>query len=321
MRHTSLLVLALTGLLQLLPSQQTPAPGRQQPAPRPQTELQKLRDARVARAAFQKAPWVFDYDTALATAATQGKALLAYFTTSSAPNAQCDALEDGLLSDPAFAEFAKSYVLFAHVTSNVDGEKYPRLLHQKGLAILPTLCFLDQQGNLIAQPRRLDLAELGTIGGKVRTLLAARAAAAATPGPATDKALFFAEFAIGKIPPEQLEARLAKTELTTAERTALDPQLVDARMLLIVRSTTEANRTENARLVAEMHAAGRKPTDATAFQFWGFLLHHAAKAKDGQLADQACAELERHLANKKDSTRMAAVREQWQKLVDEAKQH
>ena len=41
-------------------------------------------------------------------------------------------MERGALSTAEFKEFAKDYILFCHITSMVEGEKYPKLLQEKG---------------------------------------------------------------------------------------------------------------------------------------------------------------------------------------------
>ncbi|MBM4061864.1 MAG: thioredoxin family protein [Planctomycetes bacterium] len=294
---------------------QLPMP--QQPT---QQELAQLRAAKLAKPAFAKGTWSFDFDAARARAGREGKAILVWFTTSCTPNPQCDALEDGLLADPAFVEFAAAFVPFVHVTSRVEGEPYADLLHRTGPAILPSLCFLDAEGKLLAVQRPLELPALRATGAKVQALLAARAAAAKAPGPAAEKALFLAEFDLGRIPADQVGPRLGKVELTAAERQAIDPALVDVELVLVVRGTTNDNRTEMAARIAALHAAGRRPTDAGALQFWGFVLFHAAKSKNGALADEAYAELVRRESKSKDLMRNLQAREKWQDLVNEAKQ-
>ena len=50
-----------------------------------QTELERLRDAKLAESWVTAAPWVTDYDDALAQAQQSGKPVFAYFTRSYAP--------------------------------------------------------------------------------------------------------------------------------------------------------------------------------------------------------------------------------------------
>lgn len=285
-----------------------------------QAELQQRRAAKMAKAVFQKVAWSFDFDAAKAQAVKDRKAILAYFTISSNENKLCDALEAGLLASPEFVEVGKDFVPFVSVMSRVEGEKYPRLLHQLGLATLPTLAFLDPEGNLITVLRKHELPPLVSTAADVRALLAAKAAVAANGGKAAAKDLFLAEFRLGRLDADQAKARLSNVELSSTERAAIDPQLVDLEIAALHRRTTDANRAQLAAQVYEMHKAGRQPTEVAGFQFWGFLLQHAAKSHDGALADQAYAELERRQSKTKDMLQILAAHEQWKRLVAEAKQ-
>ena len=60
-------------------------------------------------------------------------------------------MERGALSTDEFKEFAKEVVLFAHITSRVEGEKYDKLLNEKGGGGFPYLAAMDAEGNVIAQ--------------------------------------------------------------------------------------------------------------------------------------------------------------------------
>jgi hypothetical protein len=300
---------ALLGLIALLPAQEPSQP-----------DLVRQRDARLGKAAFQQANWLRDYDEAVALAGKQKKPILAYFTTSVAPNPQCDAVEDGLLMDPGFAAIARDFVLFVHCTSRIEGEKHASLLHKKGLAILPTLCFLGPDGTMITPVRPQELAVLRATGDKVRALVAAQGDLAANGGTSAEKALFRAELELGRIQADQLPERLTRAAFTAAERAAIDPLIVDVEITAIARKTTDQNRQELAAQVAAMHRAGRQPTAATAFPFWGYLLHHAAKTKDAKLADDAFANLVALQSTTKELIRNLAAQEKWKKLVDEAKQ-
>ncbi len=56
-----------------------PAQGRRTPS---QDELKELRDEKLAKDVFQKAPWITDYDAAREQAKESGKLIFAYFTRS-----------------------------------------------------------------------------------------------------------------------------------------------------------------------------------------------------------------------------------------------
>ena len=60
-------------------------------------------------------------------------------------------LEGGALMQDDFVRFSKNYVLFAHVTSQVPGDKNQDLLQKKGGTGFPFIAFMDSEGNVIAK--------------------------------------------------------------------------------------------------------------------------------------------------------------------------
>ena len=68
-------------------------------------------------------------------------------------------MEGGALLQENFKEFAKDYVLYCHVTSRIENDKYGNLLSEKGGGGFPYLTFMDAKGNVIAKhqgPRRVS---------------------------------------------------------------------------------------------------------------------------------------------------------------------
>jgi len=311
-----LLVLALATPLSVMRSQQ-PAPLQPQQS---QAELKQLRDSKLARPVFQKATWQVDYEAARAQAKTEDKALLAYFTRSSSPSKESDDFENGPLSDPAFADVAKSFVLFVHCASKVEGEPRPGLMHELGLAVHPTLCYLDAEGKLITVQREQTLGAIAGTGQKVKALIDARAAAR-KGGAAAEKALFLAELDLDLLVADQIRARLPSIQLSDAEKVDVDRKFVDAEIVALIRQSSALGTAEVGRRIAAMHAAGRLPSERYAFSFWGWVLGHAATTKDGALADQAFTELTRRESPSKDPRRNTQTREHWEKQRAEAKGH
>ncbi|MBL8724572.1 MAG: hypothetical protein JNK49_11025 [Planctomycetes bacterium] len=313
----SALLAAVALLLPVLAAQAPTAP----PKVPSQAERIALRDAKRKLPAFARWQASFDFDAAKRQAAKDDRAILAYFTVSLTPNPACDAAESGLLATSEFAQVAADFVPFVHITSGVEGEPYPNLMHRTVGAIAPTLAFLETDGTVLATVRPLELAVLRDLATKVQALFAARRMQASTTDPkARDRALFLAEFDLARIPPANLASRAATAGLTAEQLQLLDPKLVDAELAVISAASRLENRTQQAAQVAALHAAGRRPTEARATLFWGFVLVHAAATKNGTLADQAYAELLQRESKTKDLRSVLASREQWQKLVAEAKQ-
>jgi hypothetical protein len=308
----------------LLPPLRAQAPTAQGQVPNQvpnQTERIARRDQKRQQPVFQRLQASFDFETAKARAAQEGRAILAYFTVSMAPNPACDACEAGLLATAEVAALAKDFVPFVHVTSGVDGEPHPNLMHRTVGAIAPSLALLDTDGTTLAVVRPLELAVLQDKAAKVQALLAARRTTATAADPkARDRAVFLAELDLDRIPAAQVADRAATAGLSAEQRQQLDPRLFDAELAALVAATTAANRPQQTARVAAAHAAGRRPTEAMAFHFWGYLLLHAATSRNATLADQAYAELVQRESKTKDLQRVLAAREEWRKLVAEAKQ-
>ncbi len=149
-----LVALAIGSLQDLAQAQELQPAGAKPAAGLSQEELHRLRDEKVALPVFKQCPWSFDYDAARAAAKAPGKLIFAYFTRSYAPAKPATQLEDGALSSPAFATFAKQVVLFCHVsaigTGALAGDKYPDLLREKGGKAFPFLAVLDADGRVVA---------------------------------------------------------------------------------------------------------------------------------------------------------------------------
>ena len=60
------------------------------------------------------------------------------------------ALESSVLSSEEFKAFAADYVMFAHVTTRIEGRKHDGLLSEKGGRGFPHLVALNQGGDVIA---------------------------------------------------------------------------------------------------------------------------------------------------------------------------
>ena len=112
--------------------------------------LEQKRDAKLAEPWLKKAAWFTDYDKALSEAKASGKPIFADFTRSYAPCPYCTEIEEGVFSDPAFAEWSKEVVLLCHVTTGIKTDPHQDLLAKKGGQGFPYLVFLDAEGEVIA---------------------------------------------------------------------------------------------------------------------------------------------------------------------------
>lgn len=111
-----------------------------------QAELRQQREAKRRKPFVGKANWYLDFDAARAQAIAEKKMILTYFTVSEFDCGACDDLEKALLSSREFAEFSKQVVLYLHIHSSVEGEKYAKLNRENGVNGYPTFKFLTKEG-------------------------------------------------------------------------------------------------------------------------------------------------------------------------------
>ncbi|HLQ38495.1 MAG TPA: thioredoxin family protein [Planctomycetota bacterium] len=307
-------------LLALLPAVLAAAVPAQQK--QSQEELVRLRDEKLKKPVFHRVAWLFDYDEARQQAQKQGKPIFAYFTRSFRYCEPCEKIEAGALADVAFGDFAKKIVLFVHNTSKCDGDKYPSLLTDKGLSGFPSVCFLDAQGEVIVQGNSSSIAGFdSTVAGfestlaKVGNYLQLKAKAASDP--ALQKQLLFAELDLERLDAAALRQRAAELKnLTAAEQLRIDQRLTDTDVRNLTARTRELGQEEIGKQIAALAKAGHRPSEASAATFWGFVLQHASRSKDGELADQAFAELDHRYGSDPKFARAVA---NWQQLLAQAK--
>lgn len=77
-------------------------------------------------------------------------------------------IESGLLSSEEFQEFAEQVVLFCHIESGLERQRYPDLLREKGGVGHPHVAFLSEKGEVVATPEERSVpgfqAALDSIG-------------------------------------------------------------------------------------------------------------------------------------------------------------
>ncbi len=117
-------------------------------------DLVRLRDEKLTAPFLKTAKWFTDYDLALAAAKPKGappKLIFAWCTRSYAPIERLDEIERQLLLSPAFTAWAADYVLFAHVTSLVKGDKHQDFVMRTGGRYFPHVLFLDSNGTVLGR--------------------------------------------------------------------------------------------------------------------------------------------------------------------------
>jgi hypothetical protein len=249
-----------------------------------QKELVALRQKKLQSEFLTKVPWLLDFDRAQAKAQQDKKLIFAYFTRSYAPCPFCTAVETGELVDAKFVEFAQGVVPFCHITSQVDGEKYPDLLQQRGGSAYPYFAVLDAHGNLLA-----PLQGNPTVAGFGRALEAARAMAVRLTGLAEkagkgDQAaaveLFEQQLLLNHLDAAAAKERLAGLKDLSAEQKAKFTALVariEVAELTAKVSEEPRSQYECGKAFARMLQEGRIPPDGQEQVYFWYLLSVAGE--------------------------------------------
>ncbi len=256
-----------------------------------QDGLVHRRDEKLAGEWLKKAPWILDYDKALADSKAGNRPVFAFLTRSYAPCGYCEQFEKGVLSDAAFPSWAGGYVLLCHVTSRVEGESHPDLLSELGGTGFPYLVFLDADGSVLVRHKGARTLEaLKVSGEKARGLMDLRRKAQAGDRDAGFEILL-SKLEMGAVQPEALKAKLAVFgELSAGQKARLEPVVVTNEVRLVLASVNgqdQGSLLAAGREFAAMKAAGRIPQgDGEAGVFWDLILLHAARQKDAALYEE-----------------------------------
>ncbi|HYC77815.1 MAG TPA: hypothetical protein VEI02_09325 [Planctomycetota bacterium] len=201
-------------------------------------------------------------------------------------------LEAEALSDAAFPEFGKKTVLFCHVTSRVDGEKYDKLLTEKGGRGFPYLVYMDADGGVLGSPAGRTVAAFDEGLATAQAAKAKRAdlekrAASGDKNAAAE--LLEDDLKSGRCDADAAKKRMAAMSgIDPAVKARLESRLLDAEVSTIVG---KAKGPEDLPKIAEelkaLKAAGRVPTGDSAQTFWSVLFQASLKAGDAKGAEEA----------------------------------
>jgi hypothetical protein len=260
-------------------------------SPAAQESLEAKRDKKLAEPFVKKADWIIDYDKALAESKKAGKPIFAFFTRSYAPCPPCLQLEGGPLLTDDFVKFSKDYVLFLHVTTQVQGEKYANLLVEKGGSGFPHLVFMDSEGNVLAVHEEARTPEaFSKTGEKAKSFVSLKEKA--EKGDAGTKIDFvLVQLSLGHLSAEEAEKRIKAAGTPTPEQQAkFDGEKVNADVLGTVKGIRSEEQAKAAgKKFYEAQKAGKAgPTAEPAMQPYYILMMDAADgAKDVETFEAA----------------------------------
>ena len=182
-----------------------------------------------------------------------------------------------------------------HNTSHVDDEPYPDLLRDKGFGGFPSLCFMDPEGNLVAQQRERTTAAFGRTLEQVRGPVLEQhkqrqdlEAKARSGDAAAAKQLFLADLAT--LTEAEIKAGMLRHKLDKHDLALVDQARTDLELKAILARKDGAEKI--AQEVALLAKAGRRPSPNQAVAFWTQALQYAAAQKDGPFAGEMLAEVE-----------------------------
>lgn len=179
-------------------------------------------------------------------------------------------------------------VLFCHVTTRVDGQKYDNLLSQKKGTAFPYLTVLDAKGNLLTshQGARSLAAFKSTLekGQSLYSRLSDLEKKAQAGDQEAAQALCLEKLEKGFYTLDEAKAAVAAAGFTGDDQAKAAGMLTDLEIQLVIDETNP--RDLKSRIAAGAKFVGilkdgRKPySDATFENFWVLVMDHAESVKD-----------------------------------------
>jgi hypothetical protein len=200
-------------------------------------------------------------------------------------------MESGALSTAEFREFAKDYVLFCHITSRIEGEKYPTLLSEKGGRGFPYVVVMDAEGDVLAKhqgPRTVE--GFRATVGRAKDFQDLLARDDLTPEEQVD--LFFMRLDLGHFDLETVRAEAEKLgELDEETQARVD----DAILAMEISANAPQRREDLAKsgkIYAEWYAKGKAPSEGRPLEtFFVCILEYAYEQGDATLFEDALGKL------------------------------
>jgi hypothetical protein len=183
-----------------------------------------------------------------------------------------------------------------HITTHVEGDKYDKLLREKGGTGFPTLAFMDADGNVLAKHEgQRSVAAFESSAAKAKEFLDLKAKAEAGDRAARiellKKQIDYRHFGA-----HEAKKRVdAIADLDEAARKEFADRIVTLKVYEILSTVTRDTPTRVAagKRYNEMRLAGEIPSGDREFQyFWTFLLEYAESVPDVKLFEEGVAAVE-----------------------------
>ena len=196
-------------------------------------------------------------------------------------------------------------ILFCHVTSKVDDEKYPKLLSEKGGTGFPFLAWLDADGNVVAKQGDRSVAGFQKTLASCQSFLALeKKAKDGDKSVAAD--LLMARIDMGQVNFDQAKEQMAALgKLDAGKQKQFEGLLlgleVDS-MMASVRAQPQA--VEVGKKFAAMQAAGRIPTGKSARTFYSMIMTAMEADKDAKGFEKALDAFKKLTADEPNAKRI-----------------
>lgn len=210
----------------------------------------------------------------------------------------CEEIERGAFDTPEFAAWSAGYVLFAHITTQVKGDKHPDLLRQKGGLGPPYVAMLDARGSVVGKLKESrDVAGFTAMAAKAAVCaaeLSTLATAAAAGDVAARRQLFVRRLELGAYATmDDATADLAGFD--DADRAAIDQPLYDfsVRLRIDAIGSKRDSAACGKAFALEIRAGRTFKGDLLRLQsYWVFAAEHARSTEDVLVAERAVAAID-----------------------------
>jgi hypothetical protein len=187
-------------------------------------------------------------------------------------------------------KFSKDYVMFCHITTMIQGDKYGSLLEEKKGEGWPHFVFMDAEGGILAiHEDEPSAAGFARTGDKVKNFAALKDKAAKGDA-AAQVDLILAELEMGRVSPADAEKKFKEAKPTKEQEAKFAGMLVNASILKDVEGLE--NKDQEKALAKKFYDRFKEgkagPTNEQAMQpYYVLTLTHAEEQKDVQTFEAA----------------------------------
>lgn len=259
-----------------------PASAQERGKPPTPEEAAKLREQKLASRVFTLLPWQREPVAAMALAKQEDKLLMLYVTFGGRAHPPSENFEADVLASPEIKARAGQFVPFVHVFLLGDKTGLPAAYGNANPGVPPAVQILDGDGrvfggvakNLEQVTKRVDDAV------RLRSLWRQTAKT-----PAEELELLLLELELEQFDPVTVAERAARLPLSIEQRRLVAIKRTDREVMPMLRGMKVAEETAGvSRRIAEIAAAGGRPSEPNMRTFWRQVLQHADAMHDAELA-------------------------------------